>query len=86
MAPDSHHSILAVGGTQGRPKLMIVDDQEFLQKVTASIIEKIRMTLLLNFEIVSAMNGEEAVNKYMHSPREYRLIFMDIQMPILNGY
>jgi CheY-like chemotaxis protein len=65
---------------------MIVDDQEFLQKVTASIIEKIRITLFLNFEIVTAINGEEAVQKYLQNPREYKLIFMDIQMPILNGY
>ena len=44
---------------------MVVDDSEFLQKVTVSIIEKIRISLMMNFEIISATNGEEAVNRYI---------------------
>jgi two-component system, sensor histidine kinase len=54
--------------------------------VTASIIEKIRISLMLNFEIVSAVNGEDAYTRFMQAPRDYKLIFMDIQMPVMNGY
>jgi two-component system sensor histidine kinase/response regulator len=42
--------------------------------------------MMLNFEIVAASNGEEAVNRYMYSPKEIKLILMDIQMPLMNGY
>ena len=65
---------------------MVVDDSEFLQKVTVSIIEKIRLSLMLNFEIVSAINGEDAYNRFILSPRDFKLIFMDIHMPVINGY
>ncbi len=41
---------------------------------------------MLNFDIVSAANGEEALSRFMCCPRDYKLIFMDIQMPIMNGY
>lgn len=65
---------------------MVVDDSEFLQKVTVSIIEKIKLSLMLNFEIVSACNGEDAYNRFILSPRDFKLIFMDIHMPVINGY
>lgn len=64
----------------------MVDDSEFLQKVTVSIIEKIKVSLLLNFDIISAVNGEEGLNRFMQSPKEIKLILMDIQMPVMNGY
>jgi hypothetical protein len=40
--------------------LLFVDDSEFLQKLTISIIEKIRQAMMLNFEVIAASNGEEA--------------------------
>jgi hypothetical protein len=55
-----------------------VDDSEFLQKVTVSIIEKIKISLMLNFDIISAVNGEEGLNRFMQSPKDIKLIFMDI--------
>jgi CheY-like chemotaxis protein len=66
--------------------LLVVDDSEFLQKVTVSIIEKIKVSLMLNFDIISAVNGEEGLSRFMQSPKEIKLILMDIQMPVMNGY
>lgn len=35
----------------------------------------------------TAENGKEAVEKVMDTPDDYyRLVFMDIQMPVMNGY
>ncbi len=31
-------------------------------------------------------NGEEAVQKFRESPEKYDLIFMDVQMPVMDGY
>ena len=48
-----------------RPKLLLVDDSEFLIKMTSMIIEKVKSTMMLNFEIITAVNGEEAYNQYV---------------------
>ena len=41
----------------------------------------------IGLEIETAKNGKEAVEKMIMKPDHYYdLIFMDIQMPIMNGY
>ena len=41
----------------------------------------------IGLEIEIAKNGKEAVEKVMMKPDHYYdLIFMDIQMPVMNGY
>ena len=48
----------------------------------------------MKFEIDEASNGKEAVEKFKMkfdkpckcSNRSYRLIFMDLQMPIMDGF
>jgi len=42
---------------------------------------------LLPFEVDTAMNGKEAVEKYTQSLAccPYRIVFMDLNMPIMNG-
>ena len=61
-----------------KPKLLLVDDQEYLLKITISIIERIRQGMLLNFDVITASNGEEAYHKYMEHYKEIRVIVMDI--------
>ena len=40
-----------------------------------------------NIEVVTAVNGEDAVEKFLASkPGEYDCIFMDVMMPVMNGY
>ena len=62
----------------GRRKIVVADDsaesREFIRDALAS----------RNFEITEAVNGEDALAKI----REVRpdVVFMDIQMPILDGY
>ena len=62
-------------------KIMVVDDHDDIREV-------IRV-LLTNegYQIIEAKNGKEAVEKVMMKPDHYYdLIFMDIQMPVMNGY
>jgi CheY-like chemotaxis protein len=38
------------------------------------------------YSVDIANNGQEAVDKYVTSSDKYDIVFMDIQMPILNGF
>jgi|GEM_PF-962515 len=40
----------------------------------------------LGFEVDDAVDGEQAVEMYLESDGVYDIIFMDIQMPAMNGY
>ncbi|WP_431689088.1 ATP-binding protein [Hahella sp. NBU794] len=61
---------------QGR--VLIVEDNQVNQKVTCGILNK------LGIETENADNGEEALQKVRGS--KYDLIFMDCQMPVMDGY
>jgi putative two-component system response regulator len=62
----------------GRPKILIVDDEETLRYVVQTILER------EGFEVVAAGDGEEALTKFA----EFRpdLVMLDIMMPKLNGF
>ena len=60
--------------------IMVVEDNKVNMLLSTVVLKMI----LPNVEIIEAENGEIAVEKYkLHKPD---LIFMDIQMPIMNGY
>ncbi|MFV0593557.1 MAG: ATP-binding protein [Draconibacterium sp.] len=58
-------------------KVLIVDDEEFNRHLLKNIFEKWQI------EFDEAENGQQAVN--MAAQNAYRLIMMDIRMPVLNG-
>jgi len=58
-------------------KILIVDDSALVRKQLSQIIEK------LDFEIDTARNGQEAVNKATST--QYDVITMDINMPVVDG-
>ncbi|MDR1482039.1 MAG: response regulator [Synergistaceae bacterium] len=61
-------------------RLLLVEDVELNREIVQSLLEP---TML---EIRCAENGEEAVRMFKESPGEYDVIFMDIQMPVMDGY
>ncbi|EAY27022.1 PAS domain S-box protein [Microscilla marina] len=61
-------------------KVLIVEDNEINAILTQSILERI----LPNATIKEALNGAEAVAQYQTEAPD--LIFMDIQMPVMNGH
>jgi len=60
-------------------KILVVEDNIINQKLIKNILERMG----LNVEI--ANNGLEAFNKRKNKNNKYDLIFMDIQMPVMNG-
>jgi signal transduction histidine kinase len=67
------------GGFKGR-RVLLAEDVEINREVVLSLFEPAR----LDFDC--ARNGIEAVQLVRESPDRYDLIFMDIQMPEMDGY
>ena len=62
-------------------RILLVDDNELNREIA---VELLNMTGL---SVEEAVNGLDAVEKFGNSPNGYyELIFMDIQMPVMNGY
>ena len=62
-------------------KILLVEDDELNREVATEIIG------MTGAEIETAVNGKEAVDKVADHPNGYYdLVFMDVQMPIMNGY
>jgi signal transduction histidine kinase len=61
-------------------QILLVEDVEINREIIKTLFEP---TLL---EIDCAENGIEAVRMFSEAPEKYDLIFMDIQMPEMDGY
>ena len=62
-------------------RFLLVEDNALNSEIAAEIL---RMT---GAEVETAENGQEALHAFLaHPVGYYDLIFMDIQMPIMNGY
>jgi CheY-like chemotaxis protein len=67
------------GGFEGR-SVLIVDDVEINREILIALLEDVKLS------ISCAENGVEAVRIYTKDPAAYDLIFMDVQMPEMDGY
>lgn len=62
-------------------RLLLVEDNELNREIALELLS------LTGVQVETAENGLCAVEAFKHSPEGYfDLIFMDIQMPIMNGY
>lgn len=61
-------------------KVLIVEDNNINSLLAKTLIKKI----LPNSKIATVSNGQEAIEKFEEEP--FDIIFMDIQMPLMNGY
>ncbi|MDR1510946.1 MAG: response regulator [Synergistaceae bacterium] len=61
-------------------RMLLAEDVEINQEIVLSLLES---TLL---EIDCVENGAEAVRMFTEAPGKYDMIFMDVQMPEMDGY
>jgi len=69
-----------INGIFAGRKILLVEDMEINREVAMALLEPTKL------EIDCAENGKEAVRKFSENPSKYELIFMDIQMPEMDGY
>jgi CheY-like chemotaxis protein len=65
----------------GPQHLLLVDDNHINLRVLSSIVQK-----QPNCTYVLALNGLEAVELFKSSPKRFDVIFMDISMPVMDGF
>ncbi|GHV51919.1 hypothetical protein FACS1894216_07090 [Synergistales bacterium] len=61
-------------------RVLLAEDVEINREIVLTILEPTEI------EIDCAENGEEAVEIFARSPERYDLIFMDLQMPVMDGF
>lgn len=65
----------------GGKKVLLVEDNGLNMEIASELLK------FVNLQVEHAENGKVAVNIFRNSKeKEYALIFMDIQMPLMNGY
>jgi signal transduction histidine kinase/CheY-like chemotaxis protein len=60
-------------------RILLAEDNPVNQKLAKMMLAK------AGYQVVVANNGKEAVEKYTKSPKDFDLIFMDVQMPEMDG-
>ncbi len=59
--------------------ILLAEDNPVNQKLASMMLGK------AGYQVEVASNGKEAVAKFTESPKDYDLIFMDVQMPEMDG-
>ena len=60
--------------------ILLVEDVEINREIVLALLEDYKL------DIVEAENGQQAYEKFAADPEKFDLIFMDLQMPVVNGY
>lgn len=79
--PSDSAPIGALSGTQSKPRVLLVDDNDINLRLIRAFMKKCNITA-----VDAAQNGREAVILFEESVLRYDLIFMDMSMPVMNGF
>ena len=60
-------------------KILIVDDSELNRELLASMLED-------EYEIYQVENGKKAIDILEKSREEFKLVLLDMNMPVMDGY
>jgi len=60
--------------------ILLAEDIDINREIAIAFLEQTHL------HIDCAENGEQAVNMFRESPGKYSMIFMDLQMPVMDGY
>jgi CheY-like chemotaxis protein/PAS domain-containing protein len=69
-----------INGIFAGRRILLAEDVEINREIVQALLEPTQL------KIDCAENGKEAVRKFNENPDKYDLIFMDVQMPEMDGY
>jgi len=69
-----------IAGIFAGKRILLVEDVEINREIVLTLLEPTKL------KIDCAENGAEAVRIFSEAPNKYNMIFMDIQMPVMDGY
>jgi signal transduction histidine kinase/CheY-like chemotaxis protein len=69
-----------IAGIYAGRHILLAEDVEINREIVKTLLEPTKL------EIDCAENGAEAVRMFIANPQKYDMIFMDIQMPEMDGY
>jgi CheY-like chemotaxis protein len=78
--PQAEETQADINGLFAGRHVLLVDDVEINREVVLALLEPTQL------EIDCAENGAEALRMFTEAPDKYGMIFMDIQMPEMDGY
>jgi len=78
--PETQKSLRSEMKTLEGSHILLAEDNETNQEIIVGLLEESGIIIDI------AADGQEAVNKYKEDPKKYELIFMDLQMPVMDGY
>jgi two-component system chemotaxis response regulator CheY len=61
-------------------KILVVDDSDSSRNAISKLLT------LAGYEVVTAINGEDALLKISSASQKFAAVLTDIEMPIMNGY
>jgi CheY-like chemotaxis protein len=64
---------------EDKRKILLVEDNPINQKIAEKMLQR------LNYDVVIAANGQEAVDRITAQTDHFVGVLMDVQMPVLNG-
>jgi signal transduction histidine kinase/DNA-binding response OmpR family regulator len=69
-----------IAGIFAGRRILLAEDVEINREIIQTLLEPTKL------EMDYAENGKEAVRMFTENPQKYEMIFMDIQMPEMDGY
>ncbi len=60
-------------------RILLADDNPMIRHLLEAVLTQI------GYDVVTAENGQEAVAIFMDNPAAFRIIFMDLRMPRVDG-
>lgn len=76
--PPPSRQVVAIAPNQPQYRILVVDDRSENRQLLLQFLQP------LGFEVYEAENGQQAV--YLWRQQQHHLIWMDIRMPVMNGY
>jgi CheY-like chemotaxis protein len=64
---------------RGRETVLLVDDEEDIREVGRELLE------IMGYRVLTAQDGEKAVELYSRDPKDIDVVLLDIVMPIMGG-